>query len=414
LKKSTESFNHRRLKQYFSKRERLFHWTGLSPLGEQKFGQIRAKNRKTAHKKLRNQQLIVKTITHKYHWSKPIKQRDITLIMHQLTTLIASGITVTQGLHILSSCQTNLKLLTLLAKIQLDMTSGNSFSEALQRHPKWFDHVVCGLVALGERSGTLINMMTQISKHQTTNEQLKQQLQTILTYPLSILLIASIVSIYLLITVVPQFQTLFHNFQAELPLSTRIIVQLSQWMKSYGYLITVFGLTIVFLLHTIYRRVLIVKKRCDRYLLQIPVIGKLCQQLYIARSFHALSITTQAGLPLVDALQWIAQAAKNHRFHEAFLQIRAALTHGDSICSAIHNTGLFPELVIQMLHLGEKTGTVPNILIDLTHYYTRNTEQTVQRLQRFIEPAIMIILGLMIGGLVIAMYLPILKLGALV
>ena len=403
-----------KLYRRYTQQERLFYWRGISRLGEPAFGQLRSISRKEAIQTLRKQDLILKKIKRKHSWPRSINAADISMVTTQLAALLTSGISLSQTLHMLNFCQTNPRLINLITTIQLDINAGLGFSEALQRHPQWFDNLVCALVGMGERSGTLVVIMNQVAAYHSKKEQTKQQLQTILFYPLCVLFLASIVSIHLLITVVPQFQALFHNFQAELPRSTQFIIGLSRGLKTYG-IISLLGMVMIYtLLCNAYHRYTRVAKLCDLGLLHIPGIGQLYQYMAISRSFNTLAIANHASLPLSDALQWVAEGCNNHCFAEGFLQIRAALTQGDSLRAAVFNTGLFPELVIQMLSLGEQSGTLQTILFDLSQYYSQRVDASVQRLSRLIEPALMIVLGLIVGGLVIAMYLPILKLGALI
>ncbi|PJD90729.1 MAG: hypothetical protein CK424_08665 [Legionella sp.] len=418
LKKSIKSV--KKLILSFSKysfrfnQERSFQWTGMSRLGESKFGQIPAKNRYEAKQKIRSQGIIVKTIKAPPIWSRAFRQQDITQWIHHVATLMHTGTSLVQTLHILSACQTHPKLHALLTKIQTDLEAGLSFSETLQHHPKWFDPMVCALIELGERSGTLIPILEKIVSHQTKNQLLKQQLSMIFTYPCLIICIACGVSLHLLLNVIPQFQILFQNFHATLPLATRMLLMLADVVHLYGGMCLLMGLSFIICFLMAYRYSLRLRQACDQVVLKIPGIGHLCHFVYIARSFHALSIANQASLPLIDALQWTAPIAGNLCYQQGFLQIRTALIRGDSLRSAVHHTALFPQLVVHMLGLGEESGTLQSLFMDLAQYYTQRVEFAMQWLNRFIEPTLMLVLGLLIGGLVLAMYLPIIKLGTLV
>ncbi len=396
------------------KHAQVFRWTGISRLGEPQFGQISANNRAEAKHKLRSQGVIIKRISAPPLWSRSLRQQDITQWIHHLATLMHTGTSLIQALHLVSSCQTHPKMHALLMTIQADLEAGLSFSETLQRHPKWFDPMVCALVALGEHSSTLGIILEKIVVHQTKNQSLKQQLTTILIYPCIIIGIACSVSLHLLLNVIPQFQMLFQNFHATLPLATRMLLKIADWLNTYGIWVMFIGFGLMCCVVLGYQRSLCLRQACAQYVLRLPGIGQLCQFIYIARSFHALSIANQASLPLLDALQWIAPIAGNLCYQRAFLHIRTALMRGDSLRSAVHHTGLFPELVVHMLGLGEESGTLQSLLMDLTHFYTQRIELAIQWLNRFIEPLLMVILGLIIGGLVLATYLPIIKLGTLV
>lgn len=392
----------------------LYQWTAITRLGQLMRGQIRAPNKYSAKRRLHEQELIVKKIKSSYDWPKRLTQHNITMAMGQLTRLLSADLTLLQALHILISCQTHSKMVALWTQIQLDVTTGIHLSEALQRHPQWFDSLVCALIELGEQSGNLVNMMEQVFAHYTAKTKMKKHLQAILTYPLSVLGIAGVVTVYLLLAIVPQFQSLFQSCHARLPFITRAMIVIAETVKSYGFYYLVLSWSSIILLKYGYKKYSSITLWCDTLLLKLPCIGLLCQHIYLARSFHALAITHQAGLPMVDALQWIARVAGNLQFSHAFLSIRKALTQGDNMRTAVYSTQLFPELVVQMLNLGEESGTLETLLFDIAHYYNRSLEHTVQRFSQLIEPTIMVLLGVLIGSLVLAMYLPIISLGTLI
>ncbi len=356
---------------------------------------------------------VVRFIIHPRHWTRALQPRDIAHWMQQLSRLMHTGLSLIQALHILASCQTHPKMLAMMHNIQCDLESGSSFAEALQKHPSCFDSLVCALINLGERSGNVSAMIAQIAVTQSKNIALKQQLKTLLIYPITVLGITSIVTVYLLLTVVPQLQSLFQHVQAPLPWATLCLLALAAWIKTYGLLALGISCLSIVYIRTAYRHFPTLRHLRDKWLLHLPGIGPLYRALYMTRSFHALAIASQASLPLPDALQWIALIAGNTYYKRAFLHIRSALQQGESMRSAVMQTRLFPELVIQMLGLGEESGTLPTLLADLAHYYAQTIEQTIQHLARYIEPILMIVLGLLIGGLILSMYLPMIQLGAL-
>ncbi len=393
--------------------ERLFHWTGLTPLGEIKSGHISARNRNDVKQKLRAQTVIVKHISSRFHWTSPLRQHDITLMLQQLSRIMQTRIPLIQALHILLSCQTHPVILRLVNQIKQDLESGTSFTEALLHHPRWFDPLVCALIHLGERTGRLSHIIEQIVIYKNKNHALKQQFKTILMYPCTVIVVAGIVTLYLLLTVVPQLQSFFQHAHRPLPWSTTLLLVFAAWIKTYGSFICGIVVTSILYLKNAYQQAASLRKTIDKWILRLPGTGSLCRALYLARAFHALAITQQASLPLPDGLQWLALITGNFCYKQAFLQIRRALQHGDSLRSAIVQTQLFPELVVQILSLGEESGTLPALLNDLAHYYTQTVEDSVQRLSRCVEPALMIVLGVIVGGLILCMYLPMIQLGAL-
>lgn len=396
-----------------SPRKRVFDWTGICPLGEPKFGKIQADNRTKAKQLLRQQGLIIKTLSYAQKRSRAIRQSDMTYFIQQLTALIAANLSIQQALLVIISCQNSAQHIALLSKIQLTIASGGSLSEALQQQSRWFNPFVCALIRLGEQSGMLVSMLQQITTHLTKQEHFRQQLRTILTYPLVVLGTASFLTIHLLVTVIPQFQSLFQHTHGQLPAATRWLIQMATFIKTYGFLCSLMGGSLVCLGYILYQRLPKIKHRCHCYLLKIPHIGELCQYITLARAFNALAVANRAGLPFADALQWVAVAAGNLCFTNAFLQLRTALMQGDSIRSAVYHARIFPELVVHMLSLGEESGTLQTLLIDLSDYYAHQVEHRMQRLSRLIEPVIMMVLGLLVGGLILAMYLPIMQLGTL-
>jgi type IV pilus assembly protein PilC len=404
----------RKFKHSFkSPRKKLFHWTGISVLGEPRFGQIQAQNRTHAKQHLRAQRIIIKTLSASRQWSRGIRPGDVTYFIQQLTNLISANLSIQQALMVILSCQNSAQHIALLSKIQRATASGSSLSEAMQQQSRWFNPFVCALIHLGEQSGILASMLQQITTHLTKQERLQQQLRTILSYPLLVFGVASLLTIHLIVTVVPQFQSLFQHAHGQLPTATRLLIQMAAFLKTYGLLTLLLGCGLICLVYILYLHVLRIKRCCHHWLLKLPYLGKLCQFITLARSFNALAVATQAGLPLVDALQWIAQAAGNLCFTQAFLQIRTALMQGDSIRNAVYHARIFPELVVHMLSLGEESGTLQTLLTDLSDYYAQQVEQHMQRLSRLIEPIIMLMLGGLVGGLILAMYLPIMQLGTL-
>lgn len=397
----------------FEQSDRIFHWTGLSGLGECHSGKIVAKSRKEAQQLLRTQTIIIKKITSQYSWPHILRSTDITQMLQQLSRLLHTGIGLSQALQVLRTCQSHPKIVTLVHQIQWELASGSSLAEVLNHYPRWFDPFVCALVHLGERTGELNAILEKICQQQNKNHALRQHLKTLIMYPMIVLLMASITTIYLLVTVVPQLQTFFLHAKQALPWSTALLLSCSAWLQHYGMLGLGLWLSLCGYFKIAYQQGRTVQKWWDKWLLQLPMVGSLYQALHLSRAFYALSITQQSSLPLPDALQWIASITSNFYYKQAFLQIRHSVEQGESLRSAILQTQLFPELVVQLLSLGEESGSLGFLLEDLAQYYNQTAEDTIQRLSRCIEPMLMIILGLILGGLILSIYLPMIQLGAL-
>lgn len=390
----------------------MFYWSGITPLGINQSGYITARHRHEVKKLLRAQTVIVKHITTPHRWQFAPGPHAITLLLQQLGRILHTNVPLVQALSILQSCQTHPVLLRLLAQIQRDLAYGASFTEALLRHPRWFDPLVCALMHLGERTGTLSHVIEEIVLYKNKYAALKQQLTMACIYPMTVIFVASLATLYLLLTVVPQLQTFFHRAHQPLPWSTEMLIVITRWIKCYGGLVGGISLIGMVYLKFAYHYGKVLRTKLDTWILHLPGIGRLCRSMYLARAFQALSLTQRAHLPLPEGLQLVAFIIHNYEYQQAFLQMRHALQHGDSMRSTITNHPLFPELVVQILSLGEDTGNLPILLSDLAHYYAQTVEDTMQSLSRWIEPALMILLGVMVGGLILCMYLPMIQLGS--
>ncbi|MGV3739740.1 MAG: type II secretion system F family protein [Gammaproteobacteria bacterium] len=400
------------LKQSTIRSERIFYWTGLSQYGELKSGNISAYTQKEAKQKLRAQTLIIKTLS-SLRWTRRLNATDITQWLQQLSRILRTGLSLQQALQTLSTFQTHPKIVTLVHRIQKDLDSGISFSESLARHPQWFDPILCALLRLGEYTGTLGTLIEQITIQRSKNQAIKQQFQTLMLYPLTVIVVAIIVTIYMLITIVPQLQGFFQHAHQTLPWSTKILLIVTQWIKTYGLLsLSIITISILYLKYT-YPYFVSLQRLIDHCILNMPGLSSLLHAHYLSRTLQTLAISQQASLPLPDALQWIAVITGNFYYRHAFLQIHNAVLHGESIRSAILRTRLFPELVVQMLSIGEESGTLSVLVNDLSIYYTNSLEHQLQRLSRYVEPIMMLIVGIMIGGLMLCIYLPMIQLGAI-
>ena len=409
MKKLILSFKHFLL---LHQPERHFHWSGLSRLGEIKTGQITARNRRDAQQKLQSQNLVIKKLSTSFGYRRALRACDITHMLQQLARIMQTGISLHQALQVLISCQTHPQIRVLLAKLQCNLESGASLAETLTHHPRWFDPMVCAFIALGERTGTLSLIIERIADQKTKQHALKQQIKTLLLYPIVVMVMAGLVTVYLLITVVPQLQLFFQQAHQPLPASTQLLLTIASWLKQYGLISFCLGIASVLYLKFAYRQFYQLQHGIDNGLLKMPILGPLCRALYLARAFQALAIAQHASLPLPDGLQWIAMITGNLCYKQAFLHIRSALQQGESLRTAIIQTQFFPELVVQILSLGEESGTLSVLLNDLAHYYSQMVEDKLQHLSRVGEPLLMLLLGVMIGSVILSLYLPMIQLGA--
>ncbi|KTC79558.1 type II secretion system F family protein [Legionella cherrii] len=394
-----------------------FHYTGVNKAAQKINGDIDARSLALAKVELRRQGIIVSKIAKKraplFNFkSKKIKSGDITVFSRQLATMIESGIPLVQSFDIVAKGQTNKRLKELIENIKLDVETGLTLSEALMKHPAYFNELFCNLVEAGEKSGSLDIMLDKVATYKEKIETIKKKIKKALTYPMAVMVVALIVTTGLLIFVVPQFESLFKGFGADLPAMTQAVVSMSKFFQSYWYLI--FGA----LGGGVYAFIYAEKhspqfaQNVDRTLLKLPVIGPIIEKAAIARFSRTLSITFAAGLPLVEALKSVAGATGNIIFAKATDQIREEVSTGQQMNKAMENTQLFPNMVIQMVAIGEESGALEKMLSKVADFYEEDVDNAVDSLSSLLEPVIMVVLGVLVGGLVVAMYLPIFKLGS--
>ena len=396
-----------------------FQWTGTNSTGQKAEGFITARSLVLAKAELRKQGVTVKKIGAKRKpffdkKNKKITQGDITIFSRQMATMIQAGIPIIQSFDIVAKGQTNQKMKTLIENIKKDVESGTTLSEALAKFPVFFNDLFCNLVDAGERSGSLDIMLDKVATYKEKVESIKKKIKKALSYPIAVLVIAFIVSAGLLTFVVPEFESLFKGFGADLPAFTQAVVSLSKIFQSYWYLIlgVIFGAVFSF----VYARTHSEKfaLSIDVLLLKLPVIGPIIEQAAIARFTRTLAITFAAGLPLVEALDAVAGATGNIIFAKATVRIKEEISSGTQMHHAMDNSKLFPSMVIQMVAIGEESGTLEKMLGKVADFYEEAVDNAVDSLSSLLEPIIMSILGVLVGGLVIAMYLPIFKLGSVV
>lgn len=397
----------------------VYQWVGLSRSGDSSDGIIEANSLAIAKATLHKQGILVKKISKKRKplfdkKNKKIKPGDIAIFSRQLATMIEAGIPLIQSFDIVSKGQSNVRVQDLIIAIKKDVESGSTLSEALQKYPQFFNELFCNLVDSGEKSGSLDIMLERVATYKEKIETIKKKIKKALTYPLAVLAVAFIVTAVLLIFVVPQFETLFSGFGAQLPALTQVVISLSRFFQAWWYLI--FGGIIGVIYGFFYA-----KKHSenfnhllDRLILKMPVVGIIMEKAAIARFSRTLSITFAAGMPLVEALKAVAGATGNIVYSDATNKIRDDVSNGQQMNIAMNNTRIFPNMVVQMVAIGEESGTLEQMLGKVADFYEEEVDNAVDSLSSLLEPIIMSILGVLVGGLVVAMYLPIFKLGSVV
>lgn len=395
-----------------------FVYDGVNRRGQKVKGETTSRSLELAKATLRKQGIVVKGIKKKpkalFTFKKAIKPIDIAIFSRQLATMIKAGIPLTQSFEIVADSLDNPSMKELVLSIKADIEAGGTFAGALRKHPRYFDDLFCSLVESGEQSGALETMLERVATYKEKSEILKSKIRKAMKYPIAVIVVAVIVTMILLIKVVPVFSDLFSSFGAELPAFTQLVVSMSEWMQSWWFiLIIVIGAAIVWFSEA--------KKRSkkfrdflDRLTLKLPIFGNIAYQAIIARFSRTLSTTFAAGVPLIDALDSTAGATNNVVFYNATQQIKNDVSTGQQLQFSMRSTNLFPSMAIQMVGIGEESGSLEEMLDKVAMHYESEVDNAVDGLTSLMEPLIMAVLGVLVGGLVIAMYLPIFQMGSVV
>ena len=395
-----------------------FAYEGIDRKGQKVKGEIPGKNMALAKAVLRKQGINVTKITQKkkdilaFLNKKKVHALDITIFTRQLATMMKAGVPLVQSFEIVAEGLDNPAMREVVLGIKGEVEGGNSFAGDLKKYPQYFDDLFCSLVASGEQSGALETMLDRVAIYKEKSELLKQKIKKALKYPASVVVVAIIVTIILLVKVVPVFQDLFHSFGADLPAFTQMVVNMSNWMQSYWYiLIIVVGLTIGTFLEA-KKRSQAFRDFLDRAALKAPIFGDLVYKAIIARYSRTLATTFAAGVPLIEALESTAGATNNVVYRDGVMRIKEDVSTGQQLQFAMRATNLFPSMAIQMVSIGEESGALDAMLDKVATHFENEVDNAVDGLTSMMEPLIMAVLGVLVGGLVIAMYLPIFQMGS--
>jgi type IV pilus assembly protein PilC len=383
-------------------------------------GEILAENVTTARVELRKKGLInVKlklmkdpSFIAKFFARKKVKARDITIFTRQLATMQTAGIPLVQGLRVIIESSEKPSMSKLINKLKDEVESGGSLSECLRLHPQEFDELYCNLVTAGENSGNLEVMLQRIATYREKTETLKGKLKKAMYYPIAVLAVAFIVTGILLVKVVPTFRTMFEGFGAKLPAFTLFVLNVSDAIRANGVKVVFTVCITAWFTVRMYRNQPTFRNFVQRLFLKTPIFGKIFQKAAVARFARTLSTTFAAGVPLPDALLLVAKSSGNIKYHNAIIKIRDEVSVGKRINVAMQATNVFPHMVVQMVAIGEETGSLDSMLQKVAAIYEEEVDLAVDGLATLLEPIIMVLLGVIVGGLVIAMYLPIFKLGS--
>jgi type IV pilus assembly protein PilC len=396
-----------------------FVWKGKDKSGNESKGKIDAENLAAAKALLRKQGINPSRINKEAvsvfsAKNKPVKPVDIAFFIRQEATMMKAGVPLLQGLEIVSNGAEKNKLKAIINDVRNEVNAGSDFSRALARHPQHFDDLVVSLVHAGEQSGALETMLERIATYKEKVESLKKKIKKAMTYPIAVIVVGIVVAAILLVKVVPQFEMVFSNFGADLPAFTRWVIRLSEWMQEWWFLVLIGTAAFVFGFSKGLDKSQKFSNFVDRAVLRIPVLGQILHKAAVARFARTLATTFAAGVPLVEALDSAAGAAGNVVYENAIIQIRNGVSTGQSLTNAINMTGVFPVMTVQMVSIGEEAGSLDMMLDKVASFYEEDVDNAVDNLSSLLEPLIMVVLGVLVGGLVIAMYLPIFQLGNVV
>ena len=393
----------------------VFEWEGKDKNGKSVRGEMRAGGEAMVSASLRRQGVMVNKVKkRRMSGGKAIKQKDIAIFTRQLSTMMRAGVPLIQSFDIVARGSTNARMTRLLTDIRSDVETGTSLSAAFRKHPLYFDALYCNLVEAGEAGGILETLLDRLAVYQEKTMAIKNKIKSALIYPIAVISVAFIVLAVIMIFVIPAFEDVFRNFGAELPAPTLFVMGMSKIFVKYWYLIFGLGGGGIYFFMQSWKRSVKMQKYMDRLLLRVPVFGDLVNKSAIARWTRTLSTMFAAGVPLVEALDSVGGASGNAVFAEATEKIQKDVSTGSALTTSMQATGVFPVMVLQMCAIGEESGSLDAMLGKAAEFYEDEVDEAVKGLSSLMEPFIIVILGTLIGGIVVSMYLPIFKLGAVV
>ncbi|NRH42929.1 type II secretion system F family protein [Pseudomonas sp. MS15a(2019)] len=395
-----------------------FTWEGTDRKGTKVKGEMTGLNPALIKAQLRKQGINPTRVRKKsvslFGKGKKIKPMDIALFTRQLATMMSAGVPLLQAFDIIGEGFDNPNMRKMVDDIKQDVAAGNSLANSLRKQPQYFDDLYCNLVDAGEQSGALETLLDRVATYKEKTEALKKKIKKAMTYPAAVIVVAVIVSAILLIKVVPQFQSVFEGFGAQLPAFTLMVIAISELLQEWWLLVLGGIFVLAFVLRHFYKKSEKFRDATDRGLLKIPLIGSILYKSAIARYARTLATTFAAGVPLVDALDSVAGATGNVVFRNAVEKIKGDVSTGMQLNFSMRTTGVFSSMAIQMTAIGEESGSLDEMLSKVATFYEDEVDNMVDNLTTLMEPMIMAVLGVLVGGLIIAMYLPIFQLGSVV
>ena len=393
-------------------KEFVYSWTGTDKTGKTVRGEMKAGGEAVVNAQLRRQGIKVnrvKKLTAGRGGS--ITDKDITLFTRQLATMLKAGVPLLQAFDIVGKGHSNAAVQKLLMAIKTEVESGSSLKQAFEKHPLYFDTLFCNLIGAGEQAGILDSLLDRLATYKEKTQAIKGKIKSALFYPIAIIAVAFIITAIIMIFVIPAFKTVFASFGADLPGPTLVVMAISDFFVKYWYLIfSVVGGGIYGFFYA-WKRSKAVQILMDRVMLRAPIFGDLVRKATIARWTRTLATMFAAGVPLVEALDSVAGAAGNHEYFVATKKIQSEVSTGSSLVVSMQNVDLFPNMVLQMVAIGEEAGSLDGMLSKVADFFEAEVDDAVEALSSLMEPLIMVVLGTLIGGMVVAMYLPIFKMG---
>ena len=393
-------------------------YEGTNRGGSKVKGEIFALNDALAKNELRKQGINPLKVKKKpkalFGGAQKITPADISIFARQMATMMQAGVPLVQSFEIIGQGSENQSMQKLIMGIKNEVEGGVGLAEALSKEPLYFDPLFINLVNAGEQSGALETMLDKLATYKEKVEALKAKVKKALFYPIAVLIVAFVVTVILLVFVVPQFEELFQSFGADLPALTRFVIDLSKFMQDWWYVIAGGIAGSVYAFFRVKKTSPKLQESWDRMALKAPVVGEIATKSAIARFSRTLETMSAAGVPLVEAMESVAGATGNIIYHNASLKIRDEVSQGTQLQTSMRNTGLFPNMAIQMVSIGEEAGSLDDMLAKVADFYEAEVDNAVDALTSLLEPIIMSVLGVLVGGLIVAMYLPIFKLGSVV
>ncbi len=395
-----------------------YTWEGTDRKGSKVTGEINGPSLPLVKAQLRKQGITPGKVKRKseslFKRGKKIKPLDIALFTRQMATMMRAGVPLLQSFEIIGEGFDNPTMRKLVDELKQEVAAGNSFATALRKKPQYFDDLYCNLVDAGEQAGALETLLDRVATYKEKTEALKAKIRKAMTYPAAVVVVAFIVSAILLIKVVPQFQIVFQGFGADLPAFTLMVIGLSEIMQSYWWIVLAAVIAAIFIFKQAFKTSEKFRNGVDRSLLKLPIVGGILYKSSVARYARTLATTFAAGVPLVEALDSVAGATGNIVFRNAVAKIKQDVSTGMQLNFSMRSTGVFPTMAVQMTAIGEESGALDEMLAKVATYYEDEVDNLVDSLTSLMEPLIMAFLGVIVGGLVIAMYLPIFQLGNVV